>query len=85
MNPRTPGGSDGRRRHDVAVMGALNVSPESFYPGSVTARRDALLDPREAMAAGGRGLILDVGAMSTAPYLETGISASEEADRLGTR
>ena len=34
------------------------------------------------MAAAGAGLI-DIGAMSTAPYRDTAISAPEEADRLG--
>jgi dihydropteroate synthase len=34
------------------------------------------------MVAGGAAL-LDVGAMSTAPYLATAIAAAEEADRLG--
>jgi dihydropteroate synthase len=66
----------------VAVMGALNVSPESFYSGSVVVGRDRLLKAGEAMVAAGAAL-LDVGAMSTAPYLPTAISASEETDRLG--
>jgi dihydropteroate synthase len=63
-------------------MGAINVSPESFYAGSVAAGRDALLTRAEAMVRAGAA-ILDVGAMSTAPYLETAISPAEEADRLG--
>lgn len=67
---------------DVAVLGALNVSPESFYPGSVVLDRDRLLATAEAMAAAGATLV-DVGAMSTAPYLSAAISPSEEADRLG--
>jgi dihydropteroate synthase len=66
----------------VAVMGALNVSPESFYSGSVVVGRDRLLKAGEAMVAAGAAL-LDVGAMSTAPYLATAIPAAEEADRLG--
>jgi dihydropteroate synthase len=65
----------------VAVMGALNVSPESFYAGSVVTRGDALLSAAEAMARAGAALI-DVGAMSTAPYRDTRIVDSEEADRL---
>ena len=68
---------------DVAVLGALNVSPESFYAGSVALGRDRLLAAAEAMAAAGAAL-LDVGAMSTAPYLSAAISASEEADRLAS-
>lgn len=66
----------------VAVMGALNVSPGSFYAGSVVTRGDDLLRAAERMAREGAAL-LDVGAMSTAPYLSGAISAAEEAERLG--
>ncbi len=66
----------------VAVMGALNVSPASFYAGSVVTGGDDLLRAAERMAREGASL-LDVGAMSTAPYLSASISASEEAERLG--
>jgi dihydropteroate synthase len=65
----------------VVVMGALNVSPESFYSGSVHRDRDQLVRAGTAMAKAG-ALILDVGARSTAPYLETAIDDAEEADRL---
>jgi hypothetical protein len=34
----------------VAVVGALNVSPESFYAGSIATRADDLLRAAEAMA-----------------------------------
>src|SRR5262245_7640680 len=66
---------------DVAVVGALNVSPESFYAGSVVTRGDQLVRAAEAMVAAG-AVIVDVGAMSTAPYLATRISADEETERL---
>ncbi|HEV8633650.1 MAG TPA: dihydropteroate synthase [Chloroflexota bacterium] len=65
----------------VRVMGVLNVSPESFYQGSVAADADDLARRAERMAAEGADL-LDVGAMSTAPFLEAAIAAEEEADRL---
>jgi dihydropteroate synthase len=68
---------------DVAVVGALNVSPESFYAGSIVACGDDLLRAAEAMARAG-AVFLDVGAMSTAPYLTGRISEDEEADRLGS-
>lgn len=67
---------------DVAVMGAINVSPESFYAGSVAADGDRLLRVADAMVAAGAAF-LDVGAMSTAPYLTTKISEQDEAERLG--
>jgi dihydropteroate synthase len=70
---------DGR---EVAVMGALNLSPESFYAGSVTTSRDALLAAADEMVAHGAA-ILDVGAMSTAPYLDGAIEPTREADRIG--
>lgn len=66
----------------VAVVGALNVSPESFYSGSVVRGRDELLTAGERMVEAG-ALIVDVGGMSTAPYLAGRISEAEEAERLG--
>jgi dihydropteroate synthase len=66
---------------DVAVVGTLNVSPESFYSGSVVVDADRLLQAGEAMARAGAAW-LDVGAMSTAPYLEARIPEAQEADRL---
>ena len=66
---------------DVAVVGTLNVSPESFYSGSVVTDADRLLRAAEAMAQAGAAW-LDVGAMSTAPYLAARIPATQEADRL---
>ena len=65
----------------VVVMGALNVSPESFYSGSVHRDREALVRAGTAMARAG-ALILDVGARSTAPYLPTAIDDVEETERL---
>lgn len=66
---------------DVAVVGALNVSPESFYSGSVVVDADRLLQAGEAMARAGAAW-LDVGAMSTAPYLDARVPEAVEADRL---
>ncbi|HUF93936.1 MAG TPA: dihydropteroate synthase [Candidatus Limnocylindria bacterium] len=65
----------------VAVMGVLNVSPESFHPGSVHATTAGLLAAALAMVEAGATLI-DVGARSTAPYLATAISDAEETARL---
>jgi dihydropteroate synthase len=65
----------------VAVMGALNVSPESFHHASIHRRADSLLAAALAMVEAGAALI-DVGARSTAPYLATAVSEAEEADRL---
>ncbi|HEY7654553.1 MAG TPA: dihydropteroate synthase [Methylomirabilota bacterium] len=81
MNRATVAGVSVGDGLDVAVVGALNVSPESFYSGSVVADADRLLQAAQAMAWAGAAW-LDVGAMSTAPYLEARIPAAQEADRL---
>ncbi len=65
----------------VLVMGALNVSPESFHGGSVYRETSALVDAALGMVEAGAALI-DVGARSTAPYLDTAISDEEERRRL---
>lgn len=67
----------------VVIVGALNVSPESFYAGSVHVGADDILRSAEAMLEAGAAII-DVGGMSTAPYLETTVSEAEERDRLAT-
>ena len=65
----------------VRLVGAINVSPESFYPGSVAATEDSVKQRAERMAAEGADL-LDIGAMSTAPYLPTEIPEAEEIQRV---
>lgn len=65
----------------VRVMGVLNVSPESFYQGSVHDSPAPLVEAACAMIDAGANII-DIGAMSTAPYLKTLISEEEEAARL---
>jgi dihydropteroate synthase len=65
----------------VRLVGVINVSPESFYPGSVAANEATLKQRAEAMAVEGADL-LDIGAMSTAPYLTTEIPEAEEIQRL---
>jgi dihydropteroate synthase len=65
----------------VAVMGALNVSAESFHRTSIHAIGDDLIRAALAMVEAG-AVIIDVGARSTAPYRSTAISDAEETDRL---
>jgi len=65
----------------VRILGAINVSPESFYKGSVAGDEGTLRQRVEQMVAEGADM-LDVGAMSTAPYLETTITETEEIQRL---
>jgi dihydropteroate synthase len=65
----------------VRVVGAINVSPESFYSGSVRRDRAALQQLAMQMVDEGAD-ILDIGAMSTAPYLKGAISEQEEGERM---
>ena len=67
-------------RAPVAVMGVINVSPESFHRGSVYGG-DAILRAALDMVEAG-AVLVDVGARSTAPYRVTEVSESEETDRL---
>ncbi|WP_397470792.1 dihydropteroate synthase [Pyrofollis japonicus] len=62
-------------------MGVINVSPESFYKGSVAQRREEIIARAEAMAKQGADFI-DIGGKSTAPYLETEVPVEEEARRV---
>src|SRR5919197_772353 len=65
----------------VAVMGVINVSPESFHVGSVYRGLDAAVTAALGMVDEG-AMLIDVGARSSAPYLETAISEAEETERL---
>ena len=65
----------------VRVVGVINVSPESFYAGSVARTYGALRTLAVRMVEEGAA-ILDVGAMSTAPYIEGRIDVEEETRRM---
>ena len=62
------------------IMGVINVSPESFYKGSVKQDEKELIETALRMIEDGSSFI-DVGAKSTAPYLETQIPVEEEIRR----
>ena len=62
-------------------MGIINVSPESFYKDSVKISNYEIAKTAKRMQDNG-AKIIDVGAMSTAPYLETIISVEEEIKRM---
>ena len=63
------------------VMGIINASPESFYKGSVrTGEQEIAAAARQMQQEGVH--IIDIGAMSTAPYLETMIPLEEETRRM---
>lgn len=65
---------------DPKVMGVINVSPESFFKGSVRQSEDELIRTVLKMVGEGASFI-DIGAKSTAPYLETQIPVEEEVRR----
>ena len=62
----------------VRIMAVLNLSPESFYKGSVAVENAV----ERALGLEKYADIIDVGAMSTAPYLETWIPPEKELERL---
>ncbi|MEM1598665.1 MAG: dihydropteroate synthase [Pyrobaculum sp.] len=63
----------------VRIMAVLNLSPESFYKASVAV--DNVVE--KALELEKWADVLDVGAMSTAPYLETWIPPEKELERIG--
>ena len=65
----------------VRVMAVLNVSPESFHPGSVSADAGALKDAAQRAVEEGADLI-DIGARASAPYRQTEIAPAEEMRRM---
>jgi len=65
---------------NVVVIGVLNVSPESFYKGSIAMSSKEIEEKASKMIAEG-AKIIDVGAMSTAPGVLP-ISLAEEKKRM---
>lgn len=64
-----------------AVMGVLNITPDSFSDGGAfLAPRDAIAQTQRMIAEGAD--IIDIGAESTRPYGSSPISAEEEMRRL---
>lgn len=66
-----------------AVMGVLNVTPDSFSDGGQFTTLELALDQAKRMIAEGAD-ILDIGAESTRPYGSEPVSAEEERQRLQT-
>lgn len=62
------------------VMGIVNVTPDSFYPGSRYQKEKSIVHVVEKMIQDGV-FILDLGAYSTRPGAEP-VSAAEEIERL---
>ena len=68
-------------KNPVRIMGILNTSPESFYKKSVHISNNDIKNSVKQMESDGADFI-DVGGMSTAPYLSTIVSEKVEAKRI---
>jgi len=64
-----------------AVMGVLNITPDSFSDGGAFIAPESALAQARRMIAGGADII-DIGAESTRPYGSEPVSAEEELRRL---
>ena len=64
----------------TAIMGVLNITPDSFSDGGLFFQRDKAIAQGEALAAQGADL-LDIGGESTRPFSDP-ISTQEEIQRI---
>jgi dihydropteroate synthase len=62
-------------------MGIINTSPESFYKKSIVTKKQDLANLVRMMEDDGADFI-DVGGMSTAPYLSTYVTEKTESKRI---
>lgn len=65
----------------VRIMGIINASPESFYKKSVRTEAESIGSTAKQMEHDGADFI-DVGGMSTAPYLKTIVTEKMEVERV---
>ena len=63
------------------IMGIINTSPESFYKKSVFTDKRTISKVSKLMEEDGANFI-DVGGMSTAPYIKTLVSEEKEIKRI---
>ncbi len=65
----------------IRVMGIINTSPESFYKKSIFTDKKIIEKAAKLMENEGADFI-DVGGMSTAPYIQTLVSENQEIKRI---
>src|SRR3989304_803966 len=65
----------------VRIMGVINISPESFFKKSVITEKEKMANAVRKMEDEGADFV-DIGGMSTAPYLNTTISEKKEVERI---
>ena len=77
------GGITVGKKFAVKVMGIINTSPESFYKGSVKTSKQEIATTAKQMQKDGAHII-DIGGMSTAPYVHTttAVPVEEEIKRI---
>lgn len=68
-------------KNPVRIMGILNTSPESFYKKSINTSKIHIKNTVKEMEIQGADFI-DIGGMSTAPYLSTVVSEKVESKRI---
>lgn len=68
-------------KNPVRIMGILNTSPESFYKKSIGTSKTDIKNAVKQMESDGADFI-DIGGMSTAPYLSTAVSEKIESKRI---
>ena len=68
-------------KNSVRVMSILNTSPESFYKKSIHTTKTDIKNSVKQMENDGTDFI-DVGGMSTTPYLSTTVSEKVESKRI---
>jgi len=69
------------RKNEITIMGILNLSPESFYKKSTKSTKSEISKYLLDMEENGANII-DIGGMSTAPYLKTIVSEKIESERI---
>jgi len=69
------------RKNKITIMGILNTSPESFYKNSIKLTKSQIINHVTQLEENGANII-DVGGMSTAPYLNTIVSEKTESERI---
>ena len=68
-------------KNQVRIMGILNTSPESFHKKSISTTKNDIKNSVKQMENDGADFI-DIGGMSTAPYLSTIVSEKVETRRI---
>jgi dihydropteroate synthase len=69
------------KKNVITIMGILNISPESFYKNSIKSTKSQISKYLSDMEENGANII-DIGGMSTTPYLKTIVSEKVESERI---